>query len=175
MNKKDNVLRKWWFTFVIIPVIIGTVILVRWVGNFDGWDELTYTILQWLIVFTVAIVIQTYFVISNKVKYKAEHYTYIGFSILITIFVGFILSAFKIFPTKWYWTLVSSLISFAVLFAFKTIMWQALHMKSNKSHNKDDRLNDLVQENESLKQELQHLKGKDLNTETTKKKWRQRN
>lgn len=171
MNKKDNVLKKWWFTLGVIPVVITIVILSHAFIKGD-WGTLNYTILQWLIIFVVAIAIETYFVFKNNVKYKAEHYTFIGFSILITIFVGFGLSFVDV-GAEWKWvnSLVSSLISFMVLFIFKTIMWQALHIKSTSSLNKDERLKQLEQENETMKQELVQLKGEEASEETTKKKW----
>ena len=176
MNKKDNVLKKWWFTLIFIPVIMGLGIIVHTFAKFGGWSQLNSSLLQWLTVFIVAMVIQTYFVFKNKVKYKAEHFTFIGFSILVTIFVGFILSAFVFKDSdndkpKWLNTLYSSLISFVVMFIFKTIMWQALHIKSTSSLNKDERLKQLEQENETMKQELVQLKGEEASEETTKKKW----
>ena len=172
MNKNDNALQKWWFTFILIPVVVSSIIITHKFGRIEHWSQMTYSIMQWLIVFSTAMVVQTYLIISNRVKYKAEHYTYIGFSILITIFVGFILSTFVFDGEGWKNMTYSTLISFAVLFVFKYLLWWALHTKSDKSHKKDEKLNKLEQENEMLKTQITELKGEEQGCDRPKRWWR---
>ena len=161
MNKNDNILKKWWFNFIVVPAIMGIIATVSIFVH--TLDKTSFGILGWLIVFILAMLMEIYLLTSHKVKYRMEHYMFISVSILISIFVGFIISKWVLDNTNINYIareILNFIIPPAMLFLFKTVLWSLLHIKAKGSINKDNQINDLLSQVDKLEKENEELKSK---------------
>lgn len=159
MNKKQNILKNIWFSFVIVPVIV----IVIWAIN-TFWLEGNKTeenVFSMLIIFTLAMISEHFILSSARVKYRAEHYMFISISILLSIFISFFISHFILSDElkgikkddvgDVFLGLAISMISPGILFVLKSIIWYLLKMRVGASTKKDVSLEGALREIEGLK------------------------
>ncbi|NQZ66155.1 MAG: hypothetical protein HRT99_03005 [Mycoplasmatales bacterium] len=147
--KKNNVLSKYWFSLIGVPIFL-------FIAPFIWWNEMDRYVFEWFAILTISLLVQIYLFRGSKYGDKVVHILFIVFSILISMFISHFLHRYANFNLKWEWLefLFSSLVQASILFIIKTILWFILvgHLKHiRKLKNNFDTLKD---ENELLTKKL---------------------
>ncbi|WKX02440.1 hypothetical protein [Candidatus Mycoplasma mahonii] len=156
MNKNDNILRKWWFGFVITPLFTISFSFI------PGWLDIDEKLLSWIVLIIIAFACEIYILYTNKIKYRMMHYVFILSSFMVTIFISFMISKFLNLNIKWEWVknIVLMIISVVVLFIVKTFIWVFMSLKQRELVVKDLTIDDLRIKVSELEDENQRLKEK---------------
>lgn len=186
MRLKDNILSKWWFSLVGIPVFI---LLFSWMMNILLDDNSAVYIYQWFVIIIGSFIGQMILIYRYKLTYKQIHYLYILISANLSMFVTFIFnhsanindliyhsvlgkpsdvsSSKATIMENFVITVISTLIVVALLFIFKTITWFSLkkiHLDTYRTRINyetiSERSTTLKQENAALKEEIDRLEAK---------------
>ena len=152
MKKEANILKKLWFNFGVVPVISIVIWLIYFFTR-QG-NAIEAHLFGWFIIWLTAMIIEFFLLFKYKVKYKGEHYMFISISVLLSIFVGFVITDvfLKDKNYAWYKDIWIQLLPMLFLFIFKTLIWQLLNLRSVEHNNKDNRIEKLTNENEELKE-----------------------
>jgi len=150
MNKKDNILKNIYFTGFTLVILLSFSLIFQYIVN-NKYEGMFFS---WMIIFFIALISQHIITIKRKISYSMTHYSYIMFSLFMSMFIAFIIKFFvgnSITDMRWTNALISTLISIVILWFFKSLLWFWSTKVYLKSIRKDNELELLRQENEEIK------------------------
>ena len=168
MESQNNIFKKWWFNFIVVPVLSLVISFSTYFVK-PEWEDSDKTLLFWLIVISLAVISETFILSIRKVKYRSNHYLYILISSNLSLFISFVINRFDLISIKsleesrwWWWIneIIQMLFQVALLFFVKMVVWYSLHSKQLSKKNKDAQFEQALEKVQELEQENLALKRK---------------
>ncbi|MCR8613112.1 MAG: cell division protein ZapB [Mycoplasma sp.] len=161
MKLKDNILSKWWWSWVTIPIFT---LVSRWIFK-DYTDRLIY---DWFIIITVSLIIQIFFHFKIIKSSATEmHLFYIVISLIASMFFTYILynstglhSTIEDKVGAWLAEIVFVLAVTSIIFVLKMLIWWILKASFLKKHVLKQKHQEILDQNQDVISKYDELKFK---------------